>query len=93
MTDWMIGEIYILGVKKLFKINLKNIWSIRNKFILLHSQFEDNDRLVLGNKARRIEIIDIQITTKKLRKSKASITLSESDKHTMESLILAQDER
>ena len=83
----------ILGVEKTFKINLKNIWSIRNKFILLHSQFEDNDRLVLGNKARRIEIIDIQITTKKLRKSKASITLSESDKHTMESLILAQDER
>ena len=72
---------------------MKNIWSIRNKFILLHSQFEDNDRLVFGNKARRIEIIDIQITTKKLRKSKASITLSESDKHTMESLILAQDER
>ena len=83
----------ILGVEKTFKINLKNIWSIRNKFILLHSQFEDNDRLVFGNKARRIEIIDIQITTKKLRKSKASITLSESDKHTMESLILAQDER
>ena len=79
--------------QKTFKINLKNIWSIRNKFILLHSQFEDNDRLVFGNKARRIEIIDIQITTKKLRKSKASITLSESDKHTMESLILAQDER
>ena len=65
----MIGEIYILGVKKLFKINLKNIWSIRNKFILLHSQFEDNDRLVFGNKARRIEIIDIQITTKKVRKN------------------------
>ena len=83
----------VLGVEKTFKINLKNIWSIRNKFILLHSQFEDNDRLVFGNKARRIEIIDIQITTKKLRKSKASITLSESDKHTMESLILAQDER
>ena len=88
----MIRERDVLGVKT-FKINLKNIWSIRNKFILLHSQFEDNDRLVLGNKARRIEIIDIQITTKKLRKSKASITLSESDKHTMESLILAQDER
>ena len=86
-------EIYILGVEKTFKIKFKNIWSIRNKFILLHSQFEDNDRLVFENKARRIEIIDIQITTKKLRKSKASITLSESDKHTMESLILAQDER
>ena len=38
------------------------------------------------------EIFEIQYNNQ-VKKTKAKSTLSESDKHTMESLILAQDER